>query len=125
MSNAPAYTADWLETDCRIFTGTNSGFTETIHLNADIEPQAGSVFAKSFWKENDYWGFVFEGGHVCLVNDNRVRYIKGRIISASASKAEREDIIEVDVGSDELSKDIHSGDPTPKRRGRPPKIKSE
>lgn len=117
---------EWVELDSRIYCGDDLGYTESIHMDPDSEPRPGSVACEAHWNEEDHWGFIFKGGHVCFINSNRIRYVKGSLRNVTQSETERDDVVHVKEGIEERADDvIHSETVTPKRRGRPPKVKPE
>ncbi len=120
------YDPEFIEFDCRIYTGPKHGFTESVHLNANTEPRAGSVQCNNFRRLAHEWVFEFERGHICMVNDYRVRYVKGLSHSAIQRETKSDDVVAVEDGIKYgLDKLVHEPSIAPKRRGRPPKIKPE
>ena len=125
MFDEKDYVLEYVELDVRVYTGPETGYTQNIQLEGDSEPRPDFVQAVYFELKGGSWFFVFKGGYLCVVNENRIRYVKGKIRSNITAKAQNEKVVAVNEGADDLSEDVHSSEDKPKRRGRPPKAKAE
>lgn len=115
---------EWVELDGRIYTGPKNGYTDCIHLDSKQPTRPGSVFCERYWNEEGHWGFVFEGGHICLIKDNSIRYVKGMLTTAVYGETESDDVVHVEDGPQQSVDDsVHEPIVAPKRRGRPPKVR--
>ena len=116
---------EWIEFKDRIYID-GVGYVESVAM-ADWVPEiSGRARCLSYWMEDEYWGFLFKGESACMVHANSVRYIKMGGGVLPEVKREQKGVTEVLDSAEHLRNEmVHGTDSTPKRRGRPPKARTE
>lgn len=115
---------EWIEFDEQIYTGEKHKYTSGIDLSRQSDLGRDWPNCLAFWCNDKHWGFVFEGGSACLVPHSRVRFVKLRVKERTQVPTHVEDqhvaVAEMDDVVDHVE---HTPQATPKRRGRPPKVR--